>query len=96
MPQHAVKLDAEPITTPHRPTRTESSTQPTLITLGEHDVAWAASPARQLHDRLLESFREPVRDSPMVLSRRKRLAILGGSVALLWSLIGATAIALLR
>jgi len=96
MPQHAVQLDAEPIVTPHRPTRTEASTQPTLITLGEHDVAWAASPARQLHDRLLESFREPARDTPKPLSRRMRLAILGGSVTLLWSLIGAATIALLR
>ncbi|QKR99447.1 hypothetical protein F9288_07160 [Sphingomonas sp. CL5.1] len=65
------------------------------MTLATGDLAWTASPARQLHDRLLESFSYPAAAAAeKTLSRRQRLAILVGATAFLWSLIGATAAAI--
>jgi len=95
MPQPAVKFDAEQLAPPRRPARTASPAEPVIVTLGEGDVAWAASPARQLHDRLLESFSTPAPRPMAVLSRRQRLLILAGSVIFLWSLIGAATVALI-
>lgn len=97
MPQPAIQIDAAPIDQRSaRPHGRAFSAKPVIVTLGEGDVAWAASPARQLHDRLLESFAAPAVRAEMVLSRRQRLLILAGSVTFLWSLIGAALALVLR
>ncbi|MFT3976818.1 MAG: hypothetical protein QM688_06865 [Sphingomonas bacterium] len=71
---------------------------PVLVTLGEGDVAWTASPARQLHDRLLESF--AAQPAPAVAEKvlplGQRALILVASVTILWSLIGLGIFAVLR
>ncbi len=73
-------------------------TSPVLVTLGEGDVAWTASPARQLHDRLLETFAaQPVPvAAEKVLPLSQRALILFASVTMLWSLIGLGIFAVLR
>lgn len=96
MPQPAVRFDTGHVAAPSRPARGMPSAQPVIVSLGEGDFTWSASPARQLHDRLLQSFSEPTRPKEAVLSRRQRLLILVGSVALLWSLIGTAAVAIFR
>lgn len=48
----------------------------------------AESPARILHERLVESFGTPETRDFGRFSARSRLAILAGLVVLLWSIIG--------
>lgn len=82
-------FDAAPHATP---------ASPVLVTLGEGEVAWTASPARQLHDRLLESF--TAQPAPVVVEKvlplGQRALILVASVTILWSLIGLGVFAVLR
>ncbi|MFW2850450.1 hypothetical protein ACM61V_00795 [Sphingomonas sp. TX0543] len=96
MPQPAVQFDAAPADPSIGRSRSTPAAQPVVVTLGESDLAWAASPARQLHDRLVESFAAPAAAPGTILSRRQRLLILAGSVALLWSMIGTILVSVLR
>lgn len=64
--------------------------EPAVVAIDGATAAWAESPARQLHERLVQSFAAaPLpADDPQKLPARTRLAILVGSTALLWSAIG--------
>ena len=70
--------------------------EPAVVAIGHNPAIWAESPARVLHDRLLQSFSTPAVEDPQLLSAPARLAILVGSVTVLWSAIGTTAVLLLR
>ena len=99
MPQFAVQpaqpFDVDqPAPAAGDPTRAAIA-QPEVVTLAEGDVAWAASPARDLHARLIESFAPVLPRPDVVLSPRQRTLILVGSTALLWAAIGGVALALL-
>ena len=65
--------------------------QPSVVIIDGGAATWVESPARLLHDRLVESFAAPenkANDAVEVLPAGVRLAILLGSVTLLWSIIG--------
>lgn len=64
-----------------------------IVALADDDVAWAASPARALHDRLVESFAaaDRPRGPAKALSPQARFAILIGSSLTLWAAIGGVA-----
>ena len=68
--------------------------EPAVVAIGDNSATWAESPARLLHDRLLQSFATPAVEDPQLLSAPARLAILLGSVSVLWSAIGATVLLL--
>ena len=60
------------------------------VAIGDDSVAWAESPARLLHDRLVQSFSAPeaVPEQILTLPVRTRLVIIFGSSTLLWTAIG--------
>ena len=60
-----------------------------VIAVGDAAVEWSASPARALHEQLLQSFgtAAPVRDDRLPL--RWRLVAIGGAVMAPWLAIGA-------
>lgn len=65
--------------------------QPSVVVIEGGAATWVESPARLLHDRLVETFVSPdshAADEVGVLPARTRLAILVGSVTILWSIIG--------
>ena len=73
------------------PVRLELPSRPALV--GD-DVTPTDSPARLLHERLVESFASPAARAETRLSGSARLAILCGSAALLWTAIGGAVLAL--
>lgn len=95
MPQPAVQFAADTSALPLPEAAPAVSEQPVIVTLGERDLAWAASPARDLHARLVESFAPVEPRADVVLSLRQRTLVLVGSAALLWIAIGAVGLALL-
>lgn len=60
---------------------------PQVLALGDGPVAWADSPARQLHARLAATFVAPPPPMDDTLSPRVKLAIMLGSAAFLWVLV---------
>lgn len=70
--------------------------EPAVVAIDGAEAVWAESPARVLHDRLVQSFAAPAPADPETLSAPVRLGILVGSVTVLWSAIGGAAFLLLR
>ena len=65
--------------------------QPSVVIIDGGAATWVESPARLLHDRLVESFAAPemkANDAVEAFPAAVRLAILLGSVTFLWSIIG--------
>lgn len=74
-----------------RPSRLPDPSPPRVAPWGQGDIEWADSPARLLHERLIETFAPPAPASAdETLSPRMKLAILVGASAALWVVIGAT------
>lgn len=70
--------------------------EPAIVAIDGATTAWAESPARLLHDRLVQSFATPsIDDDPRLLPAPTRLAILVGSTVALWVMIGTAAYLLL-
>lgn len=66
--------------------------EPAIVAIDGAAATWAESPARLLHDRLVQSFATPrIDDDPQLLPAPTRLAILVGSTAALWAVIGTAA-----
>ncbi len=63
----------------------------TVAALGDQ-IDWADSPARLLHERLVESFSLPEPTADDRLPGAVRVGVIVGSSLLLWALIGAVAI----
>ncbi len=93
MPMPAIKPVTTPVTTMELHLPAMEAVQPSIVTIDGTTAAWAESPARILHERLVQSFATP-RPDETLLPARVRLAILLGSVTVLWSVIGGVALLL--
>ena len=60
---------------------------PSVVPIDGTAAAWVESPARLLHDRLVQSFTAPQSAEPQLLPAPARLAILAGSSVVLWSAV---------
>lgn len=60
-----------------------------VVSVGDGAIEWSQSPARALHEQLLQSFgaQAPARDDRLPL--RLRLAAIGAAVATPWIALGA-------
>lgn len=63
---------------------------PVVVAVGDAPVEWSASPARALHQQLLQSFGAPAASRPDRLPVGARLAIIGAAVMAPWvAIVGA-------
>ena len=89
MAQPARSLD--PVAVPARSVPLPAA--PQVIAVGDAPVAWTESPARALHEQLVQSFATPAaRDDRLPL--RARVAIIGAAVVAPWVAIGLAFVAL--
>lgn len=59
-----------------------------VVAVGEVAVEWSASPARALHEQLLQSFGETAPSADERYPARVRLLIIGTAVLVPWLAIG--------